>query len=637
MSSDPVADEERPAAAPSGALDDERSEDPAPASDGVPPSDGAPASDDAPASDGVPPKHRHPVRRRVLLVVAGVLVVLVLAGGWLGFRVYQAARALVAARDDLGTVLDVAHGGNLSAVQAALPVVHAHLQTARHAVDDPVWRAATVLPWAGRQLGAVRTITVALDDIVSSAGPAIDALSTALAAQDAPHTQGSLALGPLVTALPPIIAAADQVDAASSAIASIDIARLTPRLAAPVADLQQRVAAVSGTVQSGARLARLLPGLLGADGPRTYLLVSLNSAELRTQGGIVGAVAVLQADHGTIGLTEQVTTTSFSPLATPILPLTPAEKLIQTDRLGRWLQDATMTPDFPRAAQLIAAQWAGLNGQHVDGVIATDPVAAADLLRATGPVTEPSGMTLSADTLIPELLHDTYVRLPDASQGDKFYMDVAAAIFHAVGNGQGSRLGVVDALVTAAQQGRVRVWSAHPDEQTQLTASTVGAAFLSGGYADDAGVFLDDGTAGKLDYYLSTKVTVEDMVCTGPSPHATVRLDLAYDPPADVATQPHYVTGYPVSALPTGWLATNITVYAPVGAPLGALGLDGGYVSGTSATEDGRGVQVVTSWLAPGDHATYRATVPVRNGALTVWNTPTLTSDSFQTVHCPAG
>jgi len=150
-------------------------------------------------------------------------------------------------------------------------------------------------------------------------------------------------------------------------------------------------------------------------------------------------------------------------------------------------------------------------------------------------------------------------------------------------------------------------------------------------------VFLDDGTAGKLDYYLKTTVTVEGLDCTAAEPTATVRLDLAYDPPPDVASQPRYVTGYSVAPLPTGWLATNISVYSPVGADLAALGLDDGYVSGVTAQSAGRSVQVVTSWLAPGGRATYRAVVPVRGGTLSVWSTPTLTSDGLMSVTCPAG
>ena len=108
----------------------------------------------------------------------------------------------------------------------------------------------------------------------------------------------------------------------------------------------------------------------------------------------------------------------------------------------------------------------------------------------------------------------------------------------------------------------------------------MGAAFLTGPFPDATGVFLNDGTAGKLGYYLSTAVTVEDLRCDGPEPTATVRLDLDYRPPADVATFPRYVTGWSFTSLPTGGLATNITVYAPVGAPLEALGRNEGAVSG---------------------------------------------------------
>jgi len=597
----------------------------------------------SPVGPGAARRSRGSRRRRVLVVVLVVLVVLLGSAGWLAVRVYQAGRALLAAQDGMNALVQDARGGDLAAIRVAIPPVRAQLDTARRAVDDPVWRVATVVPWAGRQLGAVRTVTVSLDQVVDATGPALDALDTALAAQDAPHTDGRLVLGPLVDALPPILAAADRVDASTQAILAIDPKGLTPRLAAPVTTLQHQLADVAGTVRSGTELARLLPTLLGSDGPRNYLLVALNSAELRTQGGIVGAMALLHADNGSIDLVDQKTTSAFPGLDTPILPMTPEENLVQTGRLGRWIQNATMTPDFPRTGQLVAARWEALTGQHLDGVIATDPVAASELLRAIGAVTVPSGTTVNADTLIPQLLHDAYVNLPytnlpgvgqQNTAADALTMEVSAGIFRAVGNGQGSRISVVDALARAAKEGRLRIWSSHEDEERNLLASRVGAAFLSGSYPNDAGVFLDDGTAGKLDYYLTTAVTVENLVCSGPDPSATVRLDLSYQPPADIASQPRYVTGYPVSNLPTGWVATNITVYTPVGAELGALGMDDQYVSGTMATEDGRAVQVVTSWLKPGDHVTYRATVPLHGGALTVWSTPTLTSNGMQTATC---
>ena len=253
-------------------------------------------------------------------------------------------------------------------------------------------------------------------------------------------------------------------------------------------------------------------------------------------------------------------------------------------------------------------------------------------------MTEPSGLQIDASNVLQVLLRDSYLRFgDDAVAGDAFYTGVASAIFRAVGAGQGEPRAVVDALARAGAEGRLRMWSAHPEEQKKLASTSVGAAFLTGPFPDATGVFLNDGTAGKLGYYLSTAVTVEDLRCAGPDPTATVRLDLSYAPPADVATFPKYVTGWSGTELPVGWLATNITVYSPVGATLDALRLDDGYVSGGTGEASGRSVQVVTSWHAPGAHETYRFDVPVRGGQVSVWTTPTLTSPGQVVVACPAG
>ncbi|HEY0118830.1 MAG TPA: DUF4012 domain-containing protein [Cellulomonas sp.] len=590
-----------------------------------------PAADVA-ATDGPAEPPRRRARRRVLLVVAGVLVVLVLATGWLAFRVYQAGRALTAAQDDLGTISQEAHDGDLSALEAALPGAQHHLRTARQAVDDPVWKAATVLPWAGRQLTAVRTVTVALDDVVTAAGPVLHAVDGMLGTGDGGGS--GLDIAPLVTAAPDIQAAATKAAAGARAVAGIDTTGLTPRLVAPVRRVQDEFAGLGPTADTVSHLAAVLPGMLGGDGPRTYLLASLNSAELRAQGGIAGAFAVLRVDGSSVRLVEQRSTGAFQGLDQPVLPLTAAEDQVFTDRLGRYVQDALLTPDFPRAAQLLAARWTRDTGEQVDGVIATDVVAVADVMRATGPVTTPSGVTLDADSVIPQLLQQAYLRL-DRDQADAFFGEVAASVFGAVTGGHADPRSLVRDAADAAGQGRVRLWSAHDDEQAQLLATTIGGAFLTGPYPDAAGVFLDDGTGGKLDYYLTTAVTVEDLQCTGPDPTATVRIDLSYKPPDGVAALPWWVVGIDASGLPPGDLATNVSVYAPVGAPLTALGIgDGQFVSGATGSIAGRAVQTVASQLAPGESVTYRAQVPIRGGSLPVWSTPTLTSGGLQTAVC---
>lgn len=591
------------------------------------------ASDDDPGEPTSAPPRRL-TARRVAFALLAVLLLLLVVAGWLAFRGYQAGTALLSAQDVVTEVQDDVAAGDTDQLQARLPGLRADLATARTATADPVWRLAENLPWAGANLEAVRVVTVSLDDVVRDALPALQRVDDVLAEREAPDSDGRIDLAPLLAAAPDIVSAAAGAHRAQEAVDAIDTDALVPQLVGPVEQLQVGMRQVAGALDAGAQVATLLPPMLGADGPRSYLLVSLNSAELRSAGGIVGAFAVLHAQDGAVSLTDQRSTIDLKGIDTPILPLTDEELALDTDRLGRWVQDAVITPDFPRSAQLLAARWAQDTGQTVDGVIATDPVGARYVLEATGPVTEPGGSTITAVDLLQVLLRDAYRDIADPAAADTFYAGVAASIFRAVGAGQGDQQGLVTALARAGSEGRIRLWSVHPQEQATLVRTTIGAAFLSGDFPDAVGVFLNDGTAGKLGYYLTTKVTVEDLQCTGPEPTATVRLDLAYDPPDDLSPLPVYVTGPATAARPVGVLSTNVTVYAPVGSPLQDLRLDEGYVGGLVATQSGRDVESVTSLLEPGASETYRVAVPVHDGTVSVWTTPTLTSPGFVTATC---
>jgi hypothetical protein len=566
--------------------------------------------------------------RITLGVSAGVLGLVLVAGGWLGYRGLQAARALRSVGDVVvGLQADI-EAGRTQALADELPTVQADAARARSATSDPVWRLAEHLPFVGDDLAAVHTVAAAVDDVARDALPAISQLGTVLSAQEVRGTDGRIDLKPLVDAAPTLALADATTLRARDAVDAIDTSRLMDRLAGPVVKVQDGLDKASAALDAASQVATLLPPMLGADGPRTYLLVSLNSAELRSAGGIVGAVAVLHAENGSLDLVEQRTTLAFPATDQSVLPLTPDELRVHTDRLGRWIQDTVFTPDFPRTAQLVSAIWQRSTGETVDGVVATDPVAVKYLLSATGAIAAPGGVELRADNFLSVLLHDSYLSMQDPVVADEFYTGVAATVFRAVGGGQGDSRGVVEQLAKAGEERRLRIWSAHPDEQALLAPTSLSAGFLSGTDDAAAGVFLNDGTAGKLDYFLTTTYSVESMTCgkDGAPGSAVVRLDLAYDPPANIADYPMYVTGYNSGAIPTGWVQTNVTVYSPVGGSIAELRLNDNLVGGLAATEGGRAVRVLTSRLAPGGRATYRFTLPVGASTLDVWTTPTLTS-----------
>jgi len=593
------------------------------------------------------------VRRRVLLAVAIVLAALLLLGGWLAFRVVQAGTAL----RDLRTATDGARAEadalDLPALEARLPGVQDAAARAAAAADDPVWRLAEHLPLVGDDLTAVSAVATAVDRLSHDAAPdllralaaVVDADPAAARPADAVPS-GWVDLAPLVDAAPAAARATAVVDDLRADLAPIDPAGLVGPVAGPVAGLQEALDGAAVPLTTVAELADLGPALLGADGPRTYLLLSLNPAELRAQGGIVGAVAVLQVADGAVGLVGQRSTADLPELAEPALPLSEAEVGLHGDRLGRWVQDTVLTPDFPRAAALAAAFWQRSTGQAVDGVLATDPVVVADLLAATGRTVQADGVELGGQDLLRALLRDAYLAYGDPRAGDAFYAQVATAAFavlrDAVADPATART-AGSALLGAVADRRVALWSARPAEAAALARTPLGGAFLSGdaqtptGRAGAAvGVFLDDATAGKLDYDLTTAVTVTMQGCGTADVRAQVDLALAYRPPADVAAYPAQVLGDGRSGVAPGWLATNVSFWSARDGAVAEVRRDGAVVGGGRADLARRDVAVLTSRLAPGASEVYSATVPAPGGRLTVWTTPTLTGPGVVTGECPA-
>lgn len=576
------------------------------------------------------------MRRRPVLISAAALLGLALAGtGWVAYRGMQAERALRSVGTSLVGLESVLSDGQTQALADQLPALQAQARRAREATSGPVWWLAEHVPVLGYDLVAVRTVSTAIDDVTTNALPAVSDLGTVLSSRSARTTDGRIDLAGLVDAAPRVHVANASMQRAHDAVAALDPSRLLAKLAGPVVQVQDGLDRAASVMRVADQVAGLVPSMLGADGPRTYLVMSLNSAELRAAGGIVGAVAELHAENGSISLLTNWTTADLPVYETSVLPLTADEVRVHSDTMGRWIQDVVSTPDFPRSAQLAQAMWKKATGHEVDGVIAVDPVAVSYLLAATGPVTVPGGVQVTQTNLVPILLHDAYLKITDRAAQDDFFGGVASAVFRAVADGHGDSRNVLRELTRAAQELRIRVWSSHTREQLLLRDTPLSSAFLSGATDSTPGIFLNDGTGGKLDYYLKATVSIETPACT-PGSSEVVRLDLAYDPPADVATYPWYVVGVHSTTIPTGSVQTNITAYSPVGGRLLEQQLGSAYVGGITATESGRQVSVLTSQLKPGEHATYRFTIAGASSSPAVWTTPTITGPGVVHAACPA-
>lgn len=580
---------------------------------------------------------------RVAGIVFGALLAVLLvaaigATAWIGVRGLEAyghlRSAEATARETVTKISDPAQAAGL------IDSLAADTSAARALTSDPVWALVEHLPWIGPQLHAVSTVAAAADDVAGKALKPLAGVAASFSIDSFRPTDGKIDTAMFAEIAEPARVGADGVAAASASVSALDGNALLGPVREAVADVADMLETSATATDALARASALLPSMLGADGARDYLIVFQNNAEWRSLGGIVGAMAVIHTDGGVMSMTEQGSSSDFQKYDDAVVPLDDEITRIFETRPGRWIQNVTQVPDFSVGGALAREMWKRETGLEVDGVLTLDPVALSYLLEATGPVTLPTGETLTAENAVQLLLNDVYERYEKPSDQDAFFAAAAAAVFDQLATGTANPTSLVTALGRAGDERRLLMWSAVPEDQAVLAETT-----LAGGLPvtdrDTArfGVYLNDGTGSKMDYYVKADTTVGWDVCALDRQHRTIdpitlTLTLRNTAPEDAATSlPGYVTGGSgfggATDISRGTARTIAYLYLPEGYTLvEAQRTDaGGFGGGFHA---GRQVLIFSSDLEPGASATATITVqPTEAGAATVTAdvTPTVDAD----------
>ena len=343
-----------------------------------------------------------------LALVAG-LAIAGLAAAYTGLRLIQHATSARAHLQALEAVLAEAPAG-----PALEGLDHAgqHLSAMRHDLEAMQSVAGPLLPM-GRLLGWVpgyggdlaaapdllqmaTGVTAAGDGAFQALIPALDQLTASETAPDSTGTRLEQIVPLLDAARPTLLAAQQELDAVRQVRAGIDTSSLSPRVAGLVARLDRYLPWFQ-TAVDGALVA---PALLGADGPRTYLILAQNNHELRPTGGFVSGVGELQVDRGRLVSLSFSDSYAVDNLEVPH-DLTPLE-FQQTLGGQLWfLRDANWDADFPTSARRILDIYARDRGVQADGVIALDLTALKWLVDALGPIEfEASDQPVTSDNVL---------------------------------------------------------------------------------------------------------------------------------------------------------------------------------------------------------------------------------------------
>lgn len=568
------------------------------------------------------PSRKLPTRRLLLaLTSTGVLALTAAAAGiWLGGKATTVSEELSAASSLIPALKEEITGDRPDTAAATVEQLRGHTALAHKAVNDPVWTMATSLPMIGSNFSAVAEVARSADDVANlGLVPLVKVYGSLDWKTLLPSSTGS-DLSQVESAAPSVAGAARAVRLSSDRMNQIDASSLIPQVSEPLTRARDQLQEVTGALDAAASAAKIVPGMLGASTPRNYLLMVQNNAETRASGGIPGALAVLNFSSGKLALSAQGNATDLGALE-PSLLVDPEQQQIYTGRLGKYMQDVNLTPDFPTAASTAQAMWERKLGQRVDGVISIDPVALSYILDATGPIkiSRPELLELAArglptelngQNIVKTLLSDVYAKIQQPKLQDAYFAGVAQETFAALSNGKGEAEGLIKGLSKGVEEGRVLVWSANAAEQSVIADYAVSGS-ISGPSVAPAqyGVYFNDGTGAKMDYYVKRTVQLIKECPEDGYEETTLRVTSTNTAPANAATTlPAYVTGAGAFGVTPGNVQTNIVAYGPAQSNIQSVALDGQKTAFAPYVHANRPVGVVAEQLAPGESKTMEFT-----------------------------
>lgn|GEM_PF-185471 len=590
-----------------------------------------------------PRKPRRPLLKSarfwVPISVLLVLIVAAAAGGIAAKKLYDQAMSAKADLEQaiplVGQVQQSMLAGDTAKAKTTIAQITALTGAAKKKTSTDLWKGVEWMPVAGPNLTAVRVAADSADTLVRDAVSPLTAIDLqALMPKDGAFDVKNL------TALADDVTRADEtVKRIQHDLGALDRSALIPQVASGVTKLDDELAKVGPVLTPAHNALTILSKALGSDGPQHYLLIFQNNAESRGTGGNPAAIALLTAENGKITLTQQAGSGDFhNARDEPIIPLDPQLEALYGTKAGRWIQDSTLSPDFTDTANIVRAYWAESFGTPVDAVASFDPVALSYLLRAIGPVQMPTGDTLTADDAVPLLLNEVYARYPEGAEQDAFFAAAAKAVFDGLLSAHPDPKTLLDALTKAANEGRLMYAPSSKEQAALLAGTPVGGTMPASNDKDTAlGVYLDDITEGKLDYYMRMGIAAKTTQCqagAAPTFTSTVTLTNSLDPGAAPGL-PVYIA--PGRFFPKGDVSTDMYLYGPVGSSLTGVTVNGQPAAVSGQPHLGRTAVKVNVLTHPGDTITVEATftAPVGTfGPLEVRHTP-MVADTPVTIDAP--
>ncbi|HEV3401685.1 MAG TPA: DUF4012 domain-containing protein [Acidimicrobiales bacterium] len=391
-------------------------------------------------------------------------MVLVIAGTWLVAGAAQVGLALLDARrgDDAVTATRrLLAGGDVSVEEVAQRLERARRSFAGARQRSGGFLSAPVraFPVIGRQVRSFAALVRTAEQVSAIGATAADVAGDLLPAKAPAPPQRAAQLRRLASL-------ASETEEALSGLEIERPERVLAPLASRSAALARQVAGVRAALDRAGTAAGTVADFLA--GPRHYLLLAANNAEMRAGSGMFLSAGSLRTADGELALSAMVPTGDLVPDDEGVSPEGDLAEHWGWMQPGREWRNLGTTPRFDAVASLASQMWARRTGEPVNGVLALDVAALRAVLAATGPL-RVGELVVTEETVVDHLLEGQYEGL-DFSPGNQAARreqlgQIAGAAMGALQQGSYDPARLAVELAFAARGRHVLAWSADPEEQ----------------------------------------------------------------------------------------------------------------------------------------------------------------------------
>lgn len=350
-------------------------------------------------------------------IIGGVVLGLILLGGYCGWQGYRLYAAGLAAKTSFTAVQAAVEAKDFIKAKTELQAGTDHIATARRA-SRGLWPIKW-LPWVHTQFVVVDQLLLAGEHVGKAGQPLLDIAEQvndvvgdqSVTVNKIGKAERAALLQTLYESPETVFQAQADLHTAVVALKDLPDRSVVAPLKIVVDLVNANLPTIEAAVDKGLPFLTIAPTIAGYPDTKTYLFLLQNNTELRPTGGFIGTYGILKLKDGNIAEFKTDNIYNVDNKVKNTWSEKPPEALQRYLSATRWyLRDVNWDPDFPTTA--VRAEDFYLrelqSDEPIDGVIAVTPELIHDLLEVTGPITV-EGDEYNADNLTEKLQYEVEI------------------------------------------------------------------------------------------------------------------------------------------------------------------------------------------------------------------------------------